>query len=354
MSENSNRLQIQIEMLETLVRGGKTVRDAVRQMVQLNVVTDSDLVRVREEYDRRTNRIRVLSEPPVLHSHDTEAWYTGPGPDDRYWPDLESYIERRGWDRPTIDSIDQASTKILSYLPHPGAGQFNTKGLVLGYVQSGKTANYTAVMAKAADVNYKLFIILSGLHNNLRSQTQRRLQRELVNLNPEDWYTLTSIDRDFRQIGNATAFLSARSGQKVLCVVKKNASVLRRLRSWLSGASEEALRDCPVLVVDDEADQASVNTARNLEYRSTINNLIVEILGFLPKSAYVGYTATPFANVLIDPSSIEDLYPRDFIVDLPKPDNYFGPEKIFGRELLTSRRIRRCSRWAGYDPNCRN
>lgn len=335
MPQNDDRLHDLVDMLVTLVRGGKPVREAARQMIQLGVATEVDLRRVQEIYDRRTNRIRVLTEPRSIHRDELEAWYTGPGPDDKYWPSLLNYIEESGWERLTVESIDHASTKIMSYLPPPGAGEFNTRGLVLGYVQSGKTANYTAVIAKAADVNYKLFIILSGLHNNLRSQTQRRLERELVGLNPTDWYTLTTVDQDFKQIGNVTAFLSSTSGQKVLCVVKKNAAVLRKLNNWLSGASIESLRDCPVMIIDDEADQASINTARHLAYRSTINSLIVEILGRLPRSAYIGYTATPFANVLIDPARDEDLYPRDFIVDLPKPDSYFGPEKIFGRELLT-------------------
>lgn len=332
MSNAAERLEFLVNMLSTLVRGGKSPKDAAKQMTQL--LNPGEIQQVLQEYAKQTGRIRILKEPTSFQAEGLEAWYTGPGPDDQYWPALRNYLQGKGWEENALSSLDDASTKIVSFLSPPGVGSFSTKGLVLGYVQSGKTANFTAVLAKSADVNYKFFIVLSGIHNNLRSQTQKRLDRELVSLNSDDWYSLTNSEQDFKQSGNVNAFLTDRHGQKVLCVVKKNAAVLRRLRNWLQGARNEILRDCPVLIIDDEADQASVNTARNQAYRTTINNLIIEILNLLPKSAYVGYTATPFANVLIDPTIPEDLYPRDFIIDLPKPENYFGPERIFGRKSL--------------------
>ena len=116
--------------------------------------------------------------------------------------------------------------------------------------------------------------------------------------------------------------------------LKKNAAVLRRLLRWLTRARTEVLSSCPILVIDDEADQASVNAAAADARRTSVNNLLVQLLRMLPKAAYVGYTATPFANLFIDPSVPEDLYPRDFIMDLPRSANYFGPEQIFGRQRL--------------------
>src|SRR5262249_37715516 len=132
----------------------------------------------------------------------------------------------------------------------------------------------------------------------------------------------------------AAALLSSRANQPLLAVVKKNAVVLRRLARWLDKAPNEVLRSVPTLIIDDEADQASVNTATNDKERTAVNRGIVGLLELLPRSAYVGYTATPFANVFIDPSHAKDLYPRNFIVDLPKPADYFGPEQIFGRERI--------------------
>ena len=120
----------------------------------------------------------------------------------------------------------------------------------------------------------------------------------------------------------------------MLAIVKKNGPRLRALKRWLAGARPELLAACPILIIDDEADQASVNTAKPDRQPSRINGLIRDIVNGAPKAAYVGYTATPFANVLIDPQDYEDLYPRDFIVDLPRPPVYIGPEAIFGREPL--------------------
>lgn len=261
-------------------------------------------------------------------------WYPGPQENDPCWPALKRWLlEQKGWDPVVVDDIDRASTKVVSQLDAPGEREFNTRGLVLGYVQSGETANFTAVTAKAADAGYRLFIVLSGLHNGLRRQTQERLERELVQLSPELWHCLTSVEEDFQAPGNATAYLSERSTQRVLCVMKKNAPRLRRLLRWLRTADRQVLEGCPVLMIDDEADQASVDT-NGTEDPSVINGLILNVLRQFPRSAYLGYTATPFANILSDTSSRELLYPTDFIVDLPQPEAYFGAARLFGTGVV--------------------
>lgn len=324
-----------ITMITSIVRGGTTPQDAGKQlarMIDAKAVHDA-----LAEYETRTGRIRTLREPATLERKGLLDWYPGPSSEDRFWPILRRFLDSRGWSARDLQSLDDASTRVVSLLQPPGLGKIDTRGLVLGYVQSGKTANFTAVIAKAADVGYKFFLILSGITNSLRAQTQLRLERELVNLNSEDWFKLTFIDQDFRlgAGGNPDALLTGQQTLKVLGVVKKNATVLRRLRRWLASANKEVLNNCPILIIDDEADQATVNASGSLERRTAINQLLLDILGVLPKVAYVGYTATPFANVFIDPSVPQDLYPRDFIVDLPLPPAYFGPERLFGREPLT-------------------
>ncbi len=146
--------------------------------------------------------------------------------------------------------------------------------------------------------------------------------------NPTRWSQLTGLDRDFTKGNNAASYFGKSNRTHVLCVVKKNATVLRKLSEWL-GSAADYLQDCPALVIDDEADQATVAT-------KSINPLIREILDRLPKSAYVGYTASPFANLLINPSAENDLYPEHFIVNLPSPkgQGYFGTEVLFGRYAL--------------------
>lgn len=323
-----------LEALSSMIRGGKAPEDAYDTLQSL-IGEDAARSALRE-YEKEAGRIRMLEDPLVFHRKGLRAWYAGPQEGDRCWPALEEYLrEDKGWPIQTIESIDAASTKILSHMPPAGWGSIDTRGLVVGYVQSGKTANYTALIAKAADVGYRLFIVLAGIHNALRRQTQNRLGQELVGLNRTLWAQLTSDTEDFRASagGNTDAFLSDRGHLRILCVVKKNAFVLRRLKKWLKAGSKPVLDACPVVFIDDEADQAGLNASRNPDERTTINRLILEIMGELPRAAYVGYTATPFANVLVDPSG-SDLYPKDFIVELPRPPEYFGAERLFGRAAL--------------------
>src|SRR5262249_52528168 len=149
---------------------------------------------------------------------------------------------------------------------NPARHAFDSRGLVLGYVQSGKTANYSAVIAKAADAGYKLIVVLAGVHEALRVQTQRRLDREIVDLTPitrQMWHSLTSDEADFRigSISKPDAILSGQVETRAIAVIKKNSPRLQKLINWSKRASPAVLASCPMLVIDDEADQASINTA---------------------------------------------------------------------------------------------
>jgi len=331
-------LDLIVENIRRQVCLGITPTDAARHLEEL--IGDRAKVRAgHTEYLRRAGEIRSLREPATLDEPGLPTWYPGPcESDDCNWPALKRVllIQER-WEAEDLVSLGQASDKILSRLPPPGLTEFHTRGLVLGHVQSGKTANYSAVIAKAADANYRLFIVLSGMHEGLRRQTQNRLEDQICRQRSEDWVSLTSTTHDFarKTAPKADFFLTDHHDHRVLLVVKKNQARLRGLIAWLRSAHPRVLAACPVLVIDDEADQASVNASTDPEGRTRINNLIIELLQTPPKVAYIGYTATPFANLLTDASNPEDLYPRDFIVDLPRPAAYFGPERVFGRERLT-------------------
>lgn len=265
---------------------------------------------------------------PAIVAAGNESWYSGPSDGSVFWPPLRSHFEHEeGWDADRLTNLENASNVVVAHTPRPDRLRYQSKGLVVGYVQSGKTTNFTSVIAKLADEEYKFVIVLSGIHNGLRKQTQARLDRQLKELNREHWITLTDVDHDF--IGYTASAVSILKSTKkvVLAVVKKNPIVLERLLEWLSGdGARGALENLRVLVIDDEADQASVATGR-------INPLIRDLLARFPRHTYVGYTATPFANVFIDPASA-DLYPKDFILNLPRPDGYFGTEMIFGRDAV--------------------
>jgi hypothetical protein len=316
------------------VKGGLSPEDAARK-VALLVGTDNARAGLKL-YRDRAREIGLLRDPEAVVNPDgyVEPWYPGPTKDDVFWPAYRDYLlNKKMRSRQEVDELDKASTRILSLLPAPGTLTFSSRGLVVGSVQSGKTGNFTAVITKAADVNYRFFLVLSGMTDQLRNQTQGRIDTDALQHTRERWITITNIDEDFAQRTNVDSFLSARSGVRTIGVIKKNGPRLRRLLTWLRGARPEVLRNCSILIIDDEADQATPNAHRDPNRRSEINRLVVELLGLLPKAAYVGYTATPYANLLGDTAE-EGIYPRDFIVDLPASAAYFGPERIFGREQM--------------------
>ncbi|WP_435581332.1 Z1 domain-containing protein [Amycolatopsis thermoflava] len=290
-------------------------------------IQQDELAEYEREYRARIENVRLGYPPKIISAPGITPWYAGPLDVDRYWPPFRTYLEETvDW---PIDPLDESSSKVIAYTLDPSQRSFSTKGLVVGYVQSGKTTNFTAVIAKAADVGYRLIVVLSGIHNGLRRQTQERLQKQLLERRQDAWFPLTTPERDFQvQTVNAQAYLQQRGTGTVICVVKKNQRVLAKLRRWLAQAARAgALENVPVLVIDDEADQASVATPK-------INPEIRGILELFPRRTYIGYTATPFANVLIDPSSV-DLYPETFILNLPQPsEGYFGTEKVFGRDAV--------------------
>jgi hypothetical protein len=331
---------------------GQTLDDALAAIP----VEHRDAVRARFEEEvaqpiRRANILSGAGGPKEwFQQWDPSAGY--------YWRRLRTYLlDRIGRSSSEVESLDDSTDTILSHLEDPrvsGPAEFQTRGLVLGYVQSGKTANFSALTAKAADLGYKLVIVLSGIDNGLRQQTQRRLDKELGLSGsqgvgePEPgmrWIPLTTSDLsgDFRP--GTVGHNVLQGNEHVLAVVKKNATVLRRLVQWMDQGVPPGL---PVLVIDDEADQASINTGGNRPPRdegeppeeeidpSVINGLIRSLLRSFRRVAYVSYTATPFANILINHEAIdrvvwEDLYPKDFIVNLPRLPGYVGAERLFGR-----------------------
>ncbi len=290
------------------------------------------LLERRKEYED-------MDPAPIVDS-DRYKWYCGPNATSRFWNGYVNVLKRIGWTPHMIRPLDLMTSKVVDLLDPPGNAKVNTRGLVVGKVQSGKTGHFTGVLAKAADSGYRLFIILSGITNSLRLQTQKRLLRDLGDDSCKGlWYWLTKpeIFGDFEKQNPDNANLALKKSEtRSIAVVKKQATVLKSLIEWLNAGNGILRRDCPVLVIDDEADQASINTGKGMEWDelSKINGLIAELLQTLPKSAYVGYTATPFANVLIHPHYPQNLYPRSFIFPLDPPSEYFGPERIHGRSRL--------------------
>lgn len=312
-------------------------RIAIDHFHAAGVIDESGAESLVQRYEADVHKI--MQGGPVIKPRHEDSWYPGALETDLCWGAFRRRLSEKGRDA-QIPSLNETSDIIVRLTPDPGGKPRSARGLVIGHIQSGKTTNFTAVAAKLADRNYRMVIILAGIHNSLRQQTQDRLINDLITEIPDRWFPITGVDGDFDLVKlkdnsddsqgpakqDAVAYLSAH-GKTSLLVVKKNAVILEKLRRWLSkSTAAAALRNAQVLVVDDEADQASVET-------NTINPLIRKILRLMPRGTYIGYTATPFANVFIDPSDSDDLYPRDFIYPLPEPEGYFGTQTLFGRDV---------------------
>jgi hypothetical protein len=270
-----------------------------------------------------------------------------------YWNAYKTWIRGGGFSSDVLRVLDEDTDAILSLCGDPlRPGPWSIKGLVMGDVQSGKTANYTGLINKAADAGYKVIILLTGTIEALRAQTQsrldegfagqdsqKRLQKEesvigVGHLKQRKPAVLTSVDKDFLK-ANLSAFggvaLKTLAAQEpVLLVLKKNKAVMTSLLAYLSSQidAENNQIDLPLFLIDDEADNASVNV-RTEDNPATINKLIGDIKGIFNRSTYCGYTATPFANVFIDPDSDRDLFPENFVYTLHSPTSYLGAASIF-------------------------
>jgi hypothetical protein len=297
--------------------------------------------------------VRTLKTPSFLRST-KPLWYEG-GPEDAiHWPALYDYLQvEKGWDKDTVDSIADSSAGVVASLGNPAKNEFDIRGLVVGHVQSGKTANMTAVIARAVDAGYNLIVILAGLTDTLRHQTQTRLEQDLISRNRYNWHPLT-LPNKYDQDGNlllsgeyightGRRLPNLAADQTFYAVVKKNNAPLKKLIEDIRKTPAPVRNRLRILVIDDEADQASPNAGRTDDDPTPTNTYVRSLLISAAARSYVGYTATPFANILINPwpegvtddetgERLDDLYPRDFIIALPKPDRYFGTEQIFGRD----------------------
>lgn len=290
-----------------------------------------------EAVNARLGPIEVLRRNSIIKPR--EQWYSGPSPTDLHWPAVRGYLKNsKGWDEETVQSIDESSTEVVSLLANPRNAQFRCRGLVVGYVQSGKTANMTAVIAKAVDEGYNLIVLLTGVTNKLRAQTQTRIEADVVKRHRHQWqlYTEEELDGDFTAPANK-GFTMPRPGTAQLAVMKKETNRLEAFLGTISKTPNAVLSKLRVLLIDDECDQASLNSAAREYDMTRINEQIRKIIRALPAVSYVGYTATPFANVFVDPfpankDVLDDLYPEDFITALPRPQDYFGAREVFGDE----------------------
>jgi hypothetical protein len=323
-------------------------------------VSDEEAERLARVFEAQLDVIMSIGSQLVAEGY--EPWLPSrrASIEPYFWNRYERLLREQKFPKGVISSLDQVTENIVGLLEDPEKeGEFDRRGMVVGHVQSGKTANYTGVVCKAADAGYKLIIVIAGVHNNLRSQTQSRIDEGFIGRDTgkglaidgqHNWIgvgrfdasrkpaSFTNTFKDFNKSQASTVGVSIGDlKQPAILVIKKNSNTLKNLIAWLKDNNAKrggSKIEDSLLLIDDEADNASINTAKGPAEATKINSQIRTLLGLFQKKCYVGYTATPFANIFIDPDSDSemlgsDLFPRDFIVSLDPPDNYFGANRIF-------------------------
>ena len=365
--------------MQNALRTLRTLLPANTSLTREDINQNVDIVLGIPQFSH-LDREQLIKEVETLYNIRAEGWTSLEGKDSRrpwlnnrqstiqwsFWSRYYSYLEDyKGFAPDTLRRLDRLTDDIVDKLFDPTVPnvKVDKRGLVVGQVQSGKTSNYTGLICKAVDAGYKLIIVLAGIHNNLRAQTQLRLDEGFLGFDTQSARNYYNANADFgvsqvkkgivahsitssHDLGDfsAGAFtslgLNFDTNEPIVLVVKKNTSVLKRLTTWLKSKAQtdadgnKYIGSKSLLIIDDEADHASINTNKDPNKPTRINGQIRDVLRLFYKSAYVGYTATPFANIFI-PIEQDELFPSDFIINLPPPSNYIGPERVFGFQPLS-------------------
>ena len=316
-------------------------------------------------------------------SEDVDPWLYNERSNIKFklWDRYKNYLLFKNSSFP-INSLHDFTDKILDKCVNPKQqGSWDRRGMVVGHVQSGKTSNYVGLINKATDAGYKIIIVIAGTISSLRRQTQERIDEGFVGRNSSAYlrnkgenrivgvgkhkdidtsiYPLTSSyylngdegDFNSKNLNNSNIPIGK---NPVVFVIKKNKTILENLITWL-GTTEEIktingrkkLLNVPALIIDDEADYASINTSKDINDVKTINKLIRVLLNLFDQNTFIGYTATPYANLFISqeynddlPAYIDgveyfvgkDLFPEHFIINIKAAKNYVGASTLFGLE----------------------
>jgi len=344
-------------------RTGERIRDLIKSSPFGDIKNDPNVV---EEMARYFESVYSITQNVgvIITKHEYVPWWAGVRRsedfDPYYWERFKRYLrEVKKFTPKVIAALDGDTDEILDHSGNPRLDEpWGKRGMVLGHVQSGKTSNYSALICKAADAGYKVIILLSGTSNLLRRQTQQRIDEAFIgrqatfgrnqaggrigagNYFPagqssrHPFYGTTIVGDFSRQVAQSYGVSIEGANEPIIFVIKKNVNVLSNLHSWLLGLYPHGQISHPLLLIDDEADNASINTHSDPDMVTKVNEKIRSLLGLFERSSYVGYTATPFANIFIDPDSEQDmlshdLFPSDFIKSLEPPTNYVGPNQVF-------------------------
>lgn len=343
--------------------------ESILEMIKI-YRTDHDFDRMLNEVVARYERnvgVKAFEPDVLVDDPGSDIWFTSQSDVERpYFDRYHTYLRQEGWDGDAIDKLRINCEKTLSRCANPKGSKDSLdskkRGMVMGDVQAGKTANYLGLINMACDYGYRVIVLLAGLTNSLRKQTQDRVDLGFIgaysnsigsgmieyigvgeDLRQYHAIPLTNADWDFKKFIQKNTNAQAMDFNKpVILVVKKNASILKSVHDWLQPG--ETISGDSILIIDDEADNASPNTKKADYDPSAVNRRIRDIYNKFPIASYIGFTATPFANIFINPfdknDEYQDLFPHDFIVQLNAPSTYFGSENVFPSDGTISHVIR--------------
>lgn len=358
-----------------------SIKDAVEQIIseyqKLTIISDFGRLRkaLYEEVSQVSSQYNTIKSKDVKNRN----WWTEFRDDtsfpQNYWTRYYDYLScKTGWSRTSIDDLDKSTDEVMNALANPRIGKADERrGLVYGDVQSGKTAHYIGIINKAYSAGYKIIIVLTGMQNSLRSQTQSRIDEEVLGYETSSELISQFMNKGTEEaIQNSIGVAKVMTNSKVgailqsltnrdnngdfnkdlkkgsfippyIIVTKKIKTPLQNILKFLSSstiAESENGKNVipakyPALIIDDEADQASINTKDEKSDPTTINGLIRKIISIFKCKSYIGYTATPFANIFIPHRTEDDIYgkdlfPKDFIACAPRPNLYIGAQEFFG------------------------
>lgn len=333
----------------------------VRQLPMCSDISDEDAEHLALKFEETHGVSMKIGSVLVEEGYEPWLGASKASIDPYYWGRYRRLLTEKGFSGDVLATLDEVTDRILGLLENPKKdGPWDRRGMVVGHVQSGKTANYTGLICKAADAGYRLIVVIAGIHNNLRNQTQLRIDEGFVgrdsaallsNKQADDKFigvgrfdksrrpvTFTNSKKDFSKVSATGVGLPLDNlREPAVFVIKKNSSTLKNLIEWLrehNARTGTSTIEAPMLLIDDEADNASINIKKGKDEVSRINGQIRQLQRLFDRSCYIGYTATPFANIFIDPDSESemlgaDLFPKNFIVSLDPPTNYFGATKVF-------------------------
>ncbi|MFT6604160.1 MAG: hypothetical protein ACJARO_001679 [Bacteriovoracaceae bacterium] len=339
---------------------GKTIEQLKFMLPQYKAFSEDDWKTIKFKIETNIN-VEIDEHSIILASPTVERWLDHKRGELEwdYWKAYKEYLIDQGRSLDVIKETERTIDEILDCSGDPHKeGKWNRRGLVMGNVQSGKTQNYLGLINKAIDSGYKVIVVLGGHLNELRTQTQERLDEGVIGKESKKRYEsglpigvgkyrnenlravyLTTTEGDFKKNVADSFGIHFSIDPPIVFVIKKWASVLNNLYEWIAekhGLDVEAGQklNTQLLFIDDEADYASINTKHEKGDITTINNNIRKILSLFNRSTYIGYTATPFANIFIDPDEEhinigDDLFPADFMIKIPTPDSYVGQKHFF-------------------------